>query len=364
MIRRVYTGALMGLLIATASAQSVRVPLKAGLTIVTALNQPEHGDYESIKVITRLNEKAVSLTYSAEAPGADAGPQHVNATRTVSREDMKAARAYRWMFNNGAPESYPGSTALGVSAAVLADLKSKGQAELSVSDTRVGGALGGLLGGILGKTSIGTIDLTSGTLKRIEAGTVPFKALLNDTSVELRAIHARGRLGDDETEFLILDEPENPLALKWTIGGSRLQVIRLSYPADTVPTTASAPPARIERELATQGRTVVYGIYFDFASDRIRDESQPVLKEIADAMMRNPSWTLNVEGHTDNIGGPAANLELSRRRANAVRQALATQYHIASTRLLTSGYGAQRPKDTNDTLDGRARNRRVELVRQ
>ncbi len=90
----------------------------------------------------------------------------------------------------------------------------------------------------------------------------------------------------------------------------------------------------------------------------------PVLKEIADAMITNPSWKLSVEGHTDNIGGDAYNLDLSNRRAAAVKQALGERYHIAPDRLTTVGYGASRPKESNDTLEGRARNRRVELVRQ
>ena len=71
-----------------------------------------------------------------------------------------------------------------------------------------------------------------------------------------------------------------------------------------------------------------------------------------------------MSGHTDAIGGDKANLELSRQRAAAVKDALASRYHVNPQRLTTSGYGAARPQDTNDTLEGRARNRRVELVKQ
>jgi outer membrane protein OmpA-like peptidoglycan-associated protein len=121
---------------------------------------------------------------------------------------------------------------------------------------------------------------------------------------------------------------------------------------------------KIERDLARDGRAVIYGIYFDFASDRIKEESEPVLTEIADVMVKNPTWKLNVEGHTDSIGGTAANLDLSRRRAAAVTQALSARHHISADRLAPGGFGAARPKDTNNTIEGRARNRRVELVRQ
>jgi outer membrane protein OmpA-like peptidoglycan-associated protein len=71
-----------------------------------------------------------------------------------------------------------------------------------------------------------------------------------------------------------------------------------------------------------------------------------------------------VEGNTDNIGGDAYNLDLSKRRAAAVKEALVTQYHIAADRLSTNGFGASHPIETNDTLEGRARNRRVELTRE
>jgi outer membrane protein OmpA-like peptidoglycan-associated protein len=89
-----------------------------------------------------------------------------------------------------------------------------------------------------------------------------------------------------------------------------------------------------------------------------------VLKQIVQAMTDNPDWKLTVEGHTDNIGGDSYNLDLSKRRSEAVKHTLVSQYGIASDRLLTGGFGASRPVESNDTLEGRARNRRVELVRE
>ena len=88
-----------------------------------------------------------------------------------------------------------------------------------------------------------------------------------------------------------------------------------------------------------------------------------MLAEIAQVLRENPTWNLNVEGHTDSIGGDAYNLDLSRRRSAAVKQALTSRYTINLNRLQTSGFGAARPKDRNDTMEGRARNRRVELVK-
>jgi outer membrane protein OmpA-like peptidoglycan-associated protein len=80
------------------------------------------------------------------------------------------------------------------------------------------------------------------------------------------------------------------------IGLTSKRMIRISYPVESA-------PSRIAESLTETGRAEVYGIYFDFAKSTIRPESEPVLKEIADVMAKNPTWKLSVEGHTDNIGG-------------------------------------------------------------
>jgi outer membrane protein OmpA-like peptidoglycan-associated protein len=120
----------------------------------------------------------------------------------------------------------------------------------------------------------------------------------------------------------------------------------------------------IARQLSHAGRVAVYGIYFDFNSDRLRSASDPVLREIAAALKSNPAWDLTIEGHTDNVGDTAYNLDLSQRRARAVGQALVTRYGVAANRLSTVGYGASRPRASNATAAGRTLNRRVELVRR
>ena len=377
------------------------MPLRTGLTIVTALNEPDKGDYESIKRFVDVNDKTARLRYSAEVQ--DSGDDNpfaailgggrqpkpdtnstakktrtVNTMRTVNRVDLESATDYRWNYNEQQPETFPGSTAVGVSRKVLTALKTKGEADLRVPEGGIAGALGNLLSGFLSSSDVDSATMTQGTLKRVEAKPVPFKVILNDDPVELMAIHARGQLGENAAEFWILDDGDNPLALKWEVAGTRLHVIRLSYPENVLTTTKETGPAtsatpavnaaagtakRIEEDLAKDGRSIIYGIYFDFASDRIKEESEPVLSEIAQVLRSNPTWNLNVEGHTDSIGSDADNLDLSRRRSTAVKQALTTRYKIDLNRLQTSGYGESRPKDRNDTMEGRARNRRVELVK-
>jgi OOP family OmpA-OmpF porin len=133
-----------------------------------------------------------------------------------------------------------------------------------------------------------------------------------------------------------------------------LLLYRGTYPSANKPT--------IEQQLAKQRKAITYGIYFDFNQDTIKPESEPVLKEIAQAMADRPDWKLTVVGYTDNIGGDKYNLDLSQRRSASVKRALVERYHVNSANLSTAGYGDSSPIDTNDTLKGRARNRRVELT--
>jgi outer membrane protein OmpA-like peptidoglycan-associated protein len=119
----------------------------------------------------------------------------------------------------------------------------------------------------------------------------------------------------------------------------------------------------MEKSLAETGKVDVYSIYFAFNSDVLREESEPTLKEIAEVLRRHRDWKLRVAGHTDGVGGDEQNLDLSKRRAAAVKDALLKRYGLAAGRLSTTGFGKSQPKDTNDTLEGRGHNRRVELMK-
>ena len=115
--------------------------------------------------------------------------------------------------------------------------------------------------------------------------------------------------------------------------------------------------------IASSGRYVTHGILFDTDSDRLKPDSAPVIKMIAQGLQSNPNLKLRIEGHTDATGGDAHNLDLSKRRAEAVKTVLVSQFGIGADRLTTMGLGASKPIDTNDTPAGRAQNRRVEFVK-
>ena len=335
------------------------VRLVVGLVTVSAVHEPDKGDYESILKVDEVSADLLSYTLSGNVDD-----RRVVVRRRVRTQDMAHAHEWRPRYNEGDPEVYPGTTGGTLSADVLSDLKTRGQTLFRASmgdDDAVGGMLKDLLGGDaggLGKVlgARGGAAKPGGILTRIEPQPVPVSMLVNDVRVDLPAVHARGTLGDQPFDVYVLDDPAIPIVLRWRLGDSSKRMIRISYPIENA-------PSRIAESLSTTGRAEVYGIYFDFAKSTIRPESEPVLKEIADVMSKNPAWKLSVEGHTDNIGGAASNQDLSTRRAAAVRQALVDRYHVATGRLTPAGFGASRPKETNDTLEGRARNRRVELVR-
>ena len=116
--------------------------------------------------------------------------------------------------------------------------------------------------------------------------------------------------------------------------------------------------------IMSTGRYVTYGILFDTNSDRLKPESAAVIKSIAAGLQANADLKLKIEGHTDSSGDAALNLDLSKRRADAVKQVLVAQFQIDVVRLTTDGLGATKPLESNDTPQGRAQNRRVEFVKE
>jgi outer membrane protein OmpA-like peptidoglycan-associated protein len=119
----------------------------------------------------------------------------------------------------------------------------------------------------------------------------------------------------------------------------------------------------MQKSLDATGRVNLYGIYFDTDKDTIKPESKPTIDEITKLMRDNPQLSLQVVGHTDSTGGDAHNKDLSNRRAASVIRALTTA-GIDGKRFTSRGAGATEPVTGNDTEAGRAKNRRVELVRQ
>jgi OmpA-OmpF porin, OOP family len=114
--------------------------------------------------------------------------------------------------------------------------------------------------------------------------------------------------------------------------------------------------------LNRDGHIALY-INFDTGKSIIRDESKPIIEQIVQMMKSNPDLKVGVEGHTDNVGSPASNKTLSEERAKSVVSAIVAQ-GIPADRLSPAGSGQDKPIADNSTEEGRAKNRRVELVKK
>jgi outer membrane protein OmpA-like peptidoglycan-associated protein len=327
-----------------APRESTRVPLVAGLTITGAIVHAS-GDSEAILAVQSVTSDSYRLSFSAEIPDSSGvGTRSFGAIRRVLMKDHRNARTMRNWYGENDPETFPGTTPF-LSGAIIEDLRRDGRAALTL--------LVATSAATLGQTEVQEL---TGTISRLEPAPVEVPVLVNGRVVDLPAIHARAHVGRGPStrsaDLYVLDDPGNPIILRWRDETRDSRIVKLDFP---VP--------RVERELSERRSVEVHGIYFSFGSASIRPESDRALVEIAGALKRNPAWTLRIEGHTDSVGSESANLELSKRRGAAVKEALVSRFGIAEGRLSSDGRGEASPKATNDTAEGRAQNRRVELSR-
>ncbi|MEO5894336.1 MAG: OmpA family protein [Vicinamibacterales bacterium] len=326
--------------------EPTRIPLIPGLTITAAIVHAT-GDSEAMLTITSVTPEAYRMTFSAEFPDdAGAGIRSVDVVRNVPMQDQRLARTMRNWYGPGDPETFPGTTPF-FSGEIVNDLRREGRAALTL--------LVATSAATLGQTEVQAL---SGTVERSEPTPVGVPLLVNGRVVEVATIHATAKVAGGtitrSADLYVLDDPENPIIVRWRDESRNSRILKIDFPV----------AARVEQEL-TQQRTVdIYGIYFSFGSAAIRTESEPTLTEIADALRRHPDWRLQIDGHTDGIGNADRNLELSRQRSAAVREALIARFGIAADRLSATGRGESSPKASNDTSEGRGQNRRVELTRQ
>lgn len=360
-------------------AAAPKIEFVAGLLFVAAINNPVFGDYEVIDTVAAAGESGVRWEYSAQLPDASGQtkePKRVKGAKFDRQQDILHASGVVNYFGNGIPEQIPGTTSQQFSRDLMNQLRTTGKTTFSTIKSGLDGSLGiftATLGGAGGFWD--RVPKQTCTLARVDGQDVAYPILFNDRRVVLPAIHATCTNLPGRQIYISDDVASGVLLASFNPGEqSQGQMIEIRYPPPPPPSATGKTPTPksqgrsgsndLEQTLREKGKADIYGIYFDFDKDVIRPESEPVIRQIAEVMKANPSWKLNVNGHTDNIGGDAHNLDLSNRRAEAVKRVLVMQYGIDPARLATKGYGATQPKESNDTLEGRARNRRVELVRQ
>lgn len=172
-------------------------------------------------------------------------------------------------------------------------------------------------------------------------------------------------LEDGGTNYVVIKLVKNGKEIWAQIssgGGSNYSLDIVEKEAMTQDVVADA--SSMSNSIKQTGRVAVYGIYFDTGKSTLKPESQAALAEIGKMMNADPSLKLYVVGHTDNVGAFDANQKLSLERATAVVNALVSQQTVNAAFLKACGNGPTSPVASNETEEGRALNRRVELVKQ
>lgn len=322
-----------------AAQASAILPIKVGLTLShTWRRTAEDYDHECLEQVTSIERDAVVMEMRCPM---DKGVK-MHAIRRLCRADLRDSHIYLTGMREEFPAVFGGALRLILSSASFAAIKTRREARHRFVS--------------LTYKPFGVLNDVDGELKF--DGQSTSRLIINDTVVDVPIIDASfaSPVQGQMVKAKILNDDHAPFVLDYRIprGGFSIVFTKVSFPTEHA----------LEQQLEKAKHVDVYGIYFDFASDSIRPESEPVLHEIADALNSNKDWNLTISGHTDSIGGATANLDLSQKRSEAVRKALVERYHVDGTHLSTNGYGASQPKETNDTDAGRARNRRVELTRQ
>jgi outer membrane protein OmpA-like peptidoglycan-associated protein len=352
---------LMTVLLGVVPAQAApEIPIAPGVTFVLAVSNTGppakagsmegilQGDYEVPVAISAVNKEGV--THTALLDGVDEKGIHRRGVipRLVRQSDLAESHLQILGFYSDDPPVVPGATSLGPSLAVTRALAKGERTEYSFRN-------------------FVRQDIVSGTLVKSPGPPVKFSVLLNGKRVELEALHATGQMalrGDARPfEMLILDHPRYPLSLRiaWGPRGGKFP-FKADFAREIVRIDVPQLDASLAESLQKDCRVEMRGIYFDFNLATLKPQSEQALREIAVALRQAPERAMRIEGHTDNIGSDSYNADLSSRRAAAVREALVRDFRIEGDKLSTKGHGETRPIETNDTLAGRARNRRVELV--
>jgi len=374
-------------------------------TLLSAQSGGTHGyndlDQETWTSVQSASPQEIVYKVRLAAPTnqqANAEAQKFQLYRRVRREDLVQSNRMTLLYGSTDPETYAGQTFAETSAKTLRSLESGTDVPFVLGvNAYTGGILDPALGQ-LGKAapsnandkgnplSSGTIVNAfmmlgtgrvyyRGTLHRAESGPITVSVLVNGVRTNLPAIHASGTFSfpskpDQHAEFWWLDSPEYPLTLKWIFANTNSLVTRIDLPDATAADgnhesgQSRGRVSSMEADLGGKAcRVELSGIYFNTGSAQLLEESQPTLKAVAEVVKQSKDAVLTIEGHTDNIGSADYNQDLSEKRAAAVRRALVSQFGVPAEHLAAKGYGLTRPVETNDTLEGRARNRRVELAR-
>jgi outer membrane protein OmpA-like peptidoglycan-associated protein len=382
------------------------IPVIPGLILLSTLQSPD-GDRENVVELASVDSSGVRYSWRLLEIRESGDTLAAAFARHVRANDLAGAPRLDLIFKSNDPEQRPGYTSFSISSAVYQTLRERGTAPYSVTGVE---SAGGVFDAVTRAVAGGVVQERvryKGTLTRVSEQPAPFPLLVDGRRVTVPALHLRGSFAKGpqrrEYEFWVLGDSAHPLLLKSVHDGHVFQMTRVNFPfdwaggtvliADAAGTEGNPPgtgtgaiaPAdgggsgggtggtgdgsgtagagMLERQLGTVCRIELPGVYFAFNSARIDPASDRSLGALARVHARHPDWRLTVEGHTDSIGTTIANQKLSERRAESVRARLTERHGVDTRDWNAVGYGSSRPRESNATIEGRARNRRVELVR-
>jgi outer membrane protein OmpA-like peptidoglycan-associated protein len=306
--------------VATA-AKPTQLTLRPGVQVVSAIYDGHDksgkylGDYDSIVVVTQVANGGYSYQY--HSTGAAAGSP---GTQTVYPDDNKRGFMLREYWPAGDVSRKGDVSYLRLSDQTFADIKAGKETRLEMDDAE----------NPVSVRKTGEEDLT---------------VLVNEKPTKLHTIKVRGKT---KGTFWILDNPAWPLMVK---GETKWKWMTSSI-------SDKSAGAEVVDALKSSGQATSHDILFAFNSATLDSGAKPVLDDVARWMKGNPKVRLEIQGHTDNFGGPGPNLTLSQKRAEAVKAYLVGD-GVDGGRLTAKGFGLTVPVADNQTPEGRARNRRV-----
>ena len=285
------------------------------------------GDYTCIIRVTNISGNGYRYEYRFTSPHPYSGSQ------TISSYDRSAATKVHEFLGDG-DQSAPGYFSyLAISNATFADLKAGKETPLIVDGPE-----------------------NPQSIKPI--GAEDFSILLDERQTTVHTIKAQGAAGGT---FWIIDSPNLPMVVKGEY--PRNQNGQVAKWIVTGVNDEQSEGSHVVSDLSHSGEAVTHSILFAFNSAELDEEAKPVLSSVAQYLIANPRISVEIQGHTDNFGGPSFNLTLSQERADSVKSYL-THFGVNPGRLTAKGYGLTKPVADNDTPEGRANNRRVVFLKQ
>jgi outer membrane protein OmpA-like peptidoglycan-associated protein len=357
--------AIVGPGLAQAPGPPARIPLVTGLVLGSVLHSPL-GEREDVIEIRSADATGAHYDWHERTIQANGDTVEGARKRFVSAADLAGAARFDDVFGPKEQER-PGFTALTLSSAVYRELAGDGSAPFSLmvapQDARRTAVTSTALDALF---TAGRVRY-KGTLTKVSPAPEPFPLLVDGMRTELPALHVKGAFASGlkrtDWDLWVLADSAHPLLLKSVLEGDVFQVVRADLPDHSVKKGSTIESRMIEAELVKRCRIEIPGVYFAFGTAAIDPVSDRALAELAKGLAGHRDWKITVEGHTDSVGTDAANRKLSERRAEAVRARLAQRHEVDTKSWGAVGYGATRPRESNATIEGRARNRRVELVR-